>query len=468
MRPFSAPVSRKARGEQSSKQAQGKAGQTQGKDLKQAWGKESSAQERVASRPNTARSNGTSNTTKVETHDVTMLAQEGYATPRFASNKRAYTPRGAVRMSSNQDDVETRVGGASVEAGAATGRSTARSMARSTARSGISDKTQVRGGAHDEVERAQRREKELKTSYPAANFMRVWLTLLFFWQGFSSRLLMMGGKLGLNMDFAKKHNGEVEEEMRRREEDGDWTEDGEGDELYFDDVSGMDSWDQRDMRKENVRPPASVEGKTLDLSSLHNGIAWGTVKADSSPAKLTRNSSRMTDRTEQDERNDNRAKGNVVKVKGHGVGGRSKGNYGKFVEMQKKDGGGDWYIYDDGRPYVSKSERELLEENKHRRRGADGKGGGGPGFKNVVGKRSAMKLPDKHGVAGEGPYYGKVVVGTQIDVVEGVYHDKKKFMNQENGGGGWCYNGDRQKPFWAERKGRWKEGKSKAGNVNTD
>ena len=132
----------------------------------------------------------------------------------------------------------------------------------------------------------------------------------------------------------------------------------------------------------------------------------------------------------------------------------------KFVEMQKKDTTVDWYVFNDGTPYISQSERELREENHHRKRGGMDQGSGHKDFINFCGKRSAMKLPDKYGIAANGKYYGKVNCSSQLDQVDGVYHDKVKFVGK--GGKGWTYNGDRQKPYWAERKGRYREGYSKS------
>ena len=71
-----------------------------------------------------------------------------------------------------------------------------------------------------------------------------------------------------------------------------------------------------------------------------------------------------------------------------------------------------------------------------------------------------LQLPDKHGIAANGKYYGKVDCSSQIDQVDGIYHDKDKFVDKD--GKGWTYNGDRQKPYWAERKGRYRDGYSKA------
>jgi hypothetical protein len=439
-RPFSAPVRRTS--------SQDGGGASSRRNPKQAWGggkKQAAAGTTPpTSQPSTAR---TSATTKIDKHDVTMLAKEGYATPRFCNTKAAATPRGGVKLVSNQDDVETRV--SSFRSEAVTDRS-AGETGRSTLASGGAHTSRTdRSGAHT--------ERSALTSNSNGEF--------------SHRLLAMGGRLGLNMDFAKKFNEKAQAEAKARAEaEEEEDSDDDGDAMYFDDVSGIDSWNQGALEhgRENRPPP---NGTALNLSNIHgsDGIAWGeNIKVDSTPVVLE-SSKNIKDRTEKDEREASRAKGNIVRVKTpRTVNNRHYNNYSKFEEMQKEDGGKDWYIFNDGTPYVSSSERELAEENYHRRRGMEGKGGGGPGFHNVVGKRSAMRLPDKHGVVASGPYYGKVECSTQIDIVEGTYHHKERFVNQKEGGGGWRYAGDRQKPYWAGRIGRGKLGKSQAGEVNTE
>ena len=124
-------------------------------------------------------------------------------------------------------------------------------------------------------------------------------------------------------------------------------------------------------------------------------------------------------------------------------------NVSKFDSLKEETGGGDWYINDNAGPYLSSSERRLKEENTHRNRGRknlnESKKRGEKvvttkelPFRNVVGKRSGMKLPDKFGVVVSGPYYGKVECSSQLD---------KREPNL------WKFTGDRMKPNKCERKG---------------
>ena len=118
----------------------------------------------------------------------------------------------------------------------------------------------------------------------------------------------MGNKLGIDMNFAQKFNEQVREEQRDQETD---YSEGEGDDMYFDDVSGMDSWDQRS--KENKQPRPAPQGTTLNLSNLHNGIAWGDgIKADSSPAKLERKATREKVRPREPERSERKDEGRAL------------------------------------------------------------------------------------------------------------------------------------------------------------
>ncbi|GMH59725.1 hypothetical protein TrLO_g6446 [Triparma laevis f. longispina] len=425
VRPFSAPVKRQDVFRTSEDQVPGsKQSSRQSSNSSVGVGVrgETATANATAAGPQTARSRS-SKSTQNEVFDPIMIAQEGYATPRVVTAKDAMTPRSGVKISAHQDDVETVQGGMS---------DVVMSSGRTTARTSGSE--------------------------------------------FSKKLLQLGGKVGVDMTFAKNFNEAAREEarlQRERQGYGSGDESTKGDDQYFDDVYegdysesgvGVDSWGPGEAQVNNENNPPN--NNALDLSNLHGAIAWGeNIKVDEEPVRLN-SSQNPRPRTAQDERNQSRKEGKVKTVKTPRQAGYN--NYNKYVKMQKKDNGSDWYLYNDGTPYVSKSERELKEENHHRKRGGL-KGESHEDFVNYCGKRSTMSLPDKHGVAAHGKYYGKVECSSQIEEVEGRYHHKDKFVGKGKQASGWTYTGDRQKPYWAERKGRRLPGYSQGnGQVGWD
>jgi len=298
--------------------------------------------------------------TQVERFDPEAIAQEGYATPRFCSARVAVTPRTGVKISSHQEDAVT-------EADALSGR--------------------VMESGRTTVNRSEGGKAE-----------------------FNKRLMLLGKKVGVDMAFASTFNEKIREEQRKRREDieaGIIDDVTEGDEGYFDDIDVGNGGNWGESEKENQKEGGDRGvGTTLNLSNLHNDIAWGGgIKVDNEPVKLkSREREKGRPKSAKEIRESSRKEGKVVRVKGGRDGGEFYSNYGMYKDMVERDKGTDWYVYNDGTLYVSSSEKRLKEENFNRSRG--GLGGRGEGekhkpFQNYCGKRSSMKLPDKVREGGE-------------------------------------------------------------------
>ena len=221
---------------------------------------------------------------------------------------------------------------------------------------------------------------------------------------FSKRLIIMGNRVGVDMSFAKTHNEALhEQERRRRAALGDIDSsdsETEGDEAFFDDVD-LDSWEPSNhssshnnstagRMKEKNSPPSlpskngfgiEIENQppalstSLNLSNLHSGIAWGdNIKVDSAPATLD-SRSEARPKSERDLRTESKRMGNVVRVKSASHE-QFFSTYKKFDKMARAHKGKDWFVHDDGTEYVSAYERQLKEDNFHRRRGGMFQGGG--------------------------------------------------------------------------------------------
>ena len=75
----------------------------------------------------------------------------------------------------------------------------------------------------------------------------------------------------------------------------------------------------------------------------------------------------------------------------------------RFVEMQKEDKTRDWYVANDGSPYISKFQEQLKKDRGDPKKMMCG---GKRGFRVDPGKASRWEMLDHHGVRNSGPYSG--------------------------------------------------------------
>jgi len=131
-------------------------------------------------------------------------------------------------------------------------------------------------------------------------------------------------------------------------------------------------------------------------------------------------------------------------------------NYEKFEKLAKMHKGKDWYVFNDGSPYVDKSEEERVRDRGEPDKIMDPLNR----FNLYSGRASEWKLPNKHGVVADGPYRGHY---QEAALVEG--RDKKQAIGENNKKHNWKSIGDREKPFYARRVARGFHGKHNDGKL---
>ena len=130
-------------------------------------------------------------------------------------------------------------------------------------------------------------------------------------------------------------------------------------------------------------------------------------------------------------------------------------NIAKFNALHQQHAGTDWYVFNDGSPYVSKWEEYRKKEK------------GDPRlmitqtpFNRMSGKRSEWKLPDKHGVRCSGPYTGHEEEAALVER-GATWQREEKWVDKK----GWISHGDRNKPHYRRRIARGFKGYHDDGSI---
>ena len=183
------------------------------------------------------------------------------------------------------------------------------------------------------------------------------------------------------------------------------------------------------MSSDNDAPTARLKSS----DSLLNSITWNMTRAEMDEVVA---------------RQYNTIRSSPIVVKS-----RTKGkpfcNYNKYLEMAKETEGTDWYLYNDGAPYVSK-----WEEMRKKDKGDPEKIMDPRGFRRFFGKQSAWDMPDKHGVRNSGIYEGHI---DEAGLLVGRHNNEfrnEKWVDKR----GWRMIGHRKGPYWARRNAKYLRG----------
>jgi hypothetical protein len=128
-------------------------------------------------------------------------------------------------------------------------------------------------------------------------------------------------------------------------------------------------------------------------------------------------------------------------------------NYKKYQEMQKETKGGDWYVFQDGSPYVSK-----WEEMRAKEKGDPEKLMDPGGFRRFFGKQSEWHVHE-FGIRNSSTYEGHA---DEAGLVDG--RDDKKLKHKWIDNKGWSGIGTSIKPHWGRRNAKGYSGMH--GNIN--
>ena len=125
----------------------------------------------------------------------------------------------------------------------------------------------------------------------------------------------------------------------------------------------------------------------------------------------------------------------------------------KYQEMQKETKGGDWYVFQDGSPYVSK-----WEEMRAKEKGDPEKLMDPGGFRRFFGKQSEWHVHE-FGIRNSSTYEGHA---DEAGLVDG--RDDKKLKHKWIDNKGWSGIGTSIKPHWGRRNAKGYSGMH--GNIN--
>eukprot|EP00520_Triparma_pacifica_P003636 CAMPEP_0118639250 /NCGR_PEP_ID=MMETSP0785-20121206/4121_1 /TAXON_ID=91992 /ORGANISM="Bolidomonas pacifica, Strain CCMP 1866" /LENGTH=485 /DNA_ID=CAMNT_0006530561 /DNA_START=76 /DNA_END=1530 /DNA_ORIENTATION=+ len=128
-------------------------------------------------------------------------------------------------------------------------------------------------------------------------------------------------------------------------------------------------------------------------------------------------------------------------------------NYKKFVEMQKETKGKDWYVFQDGSPYISKWEQMRMKDKGDPNKLMDPRG-----FRRFFGRQSEWEVHE-FGIRNSSTYEGHE---EEAGLVDG--RDDKRLKHKWLDKKGWSSIGTSTKPQWRRRCARGYAGMH--GNIN--